>query len=198
LPIDFSDSSFHDLPDYIADTVTADGWSIRYFIKDDSRKYTDLYLECSKGNIKGTFYSAELLQRRRYFIPEFIGETNTNIYFAHGCATDCSAILVFAKNSTANFTDYLSVIDYNIQLGQVLFITDNTHQGNDNIYELSLADISRNKTHKLTQNKICDNVYKPACVDTVIFTKDQVVITTSLRINIEDTTQTKQTTTIHL
>ena len=193
IPINFSDTNYVDLESYAVDTTTDDNWSIKYLVKDDSTRYNDLYIVCSKGNIKAIHRAEDVLEFRRYFIPEFKAETKTNIYFTHGCATDCSAILVFDKDSAVRFTDYLEVVKYNIQLGQVLYVTDSTYQSEKKIYELALVDISKRTTHKLTFNGICDNVYKPACVDTVIFSNNKVSVTASLRKNIESVDKAKQT-----
>lgn len=198
VPINFSDTNYIELGLYAKDTITADGWSIKYFVRDDSTKYKDLYIVCSKGNIKATHRAENVLEFRRYFIPEFETETKTNIYFTHGCATDCSALLVFDKDTAAQFSDYLQVVKYSIPLGQVIYVTDSTYQNEEKIYELALVDITRHKTHKLTFNGVCDGVYKPACVDTVIFSKDKVSVTVNLRNSIEEDNQTKQTKTVHL
>ena len=195
IPINFSDTNYIDLGLYAKDTATADGWSIKYLVMDDSTRYKDLYIVCSKGNIKAIHHAEDVLEFRRYFIPEFKAETKTNIYFTHGCATDCSAILVFDKDTSARFTDYLEVVKYNVPLGQVLYVTDTTYQNEEKIYELALVEIIKHKTHKLTFNGICDGVYKPACVDTITFSKNAVSVTVSLRNSIEDIYQTKQTNT---
>src|SRR5688500_7355519 len=121
IPIDFSDTNYVDVESYAVDTITADGWSIRYLVKDDSTRYKDLYIVCSKGTEKAIHRAEDVLEFRRYFIPEFEAETKTNIYFTHGCATDCSAILVFDKDSAVRFTDYLQIVKYDIKLGQVLY-----------------------------------------------------------------------------
>ena len=198
VPINFSDTNYSDLTSYAVDTTTIGGWSIRYFVKDDSTRYKDLYISCSRGNIKSTFRADNVLKFRRYFIPEFKTETKTNIYFTHGCATDCSAILVFEKDSIATFTDYSQVVKYNFEFGQILYVTDSSYKDEDKIYELALVDVSKRKTHKLTFHGICDGVYKPACVDTVIFKKDNVSVTVKLRKNIESIDQTKQIKTVRL
>lgn len=198
IPINFSDTNYIDLGLYAKDTTTADGWLIQYLVKNDSTRYKDLYILCSKGDIKAIHRAEDVLEYRRYFIPEFAAETKTNIYFTHGCATDCSAILVFDKDTAGKFSDYLQVVKYNVPLGQVLYVTDTTYQNEEKIYELALVDIKNHKTHKLTFNGICDGVYKPSCVDTVIFSKNRVSVTVSLRKSIEDNEQAKQIRTIRL
>lgn len=198
VPINFSDTNYSDLTINAVDTITTGGWSIKYFVKDDSTKYKDLYISCSRGNIKSIFFADNVLEFRRYFIPEFETETKTNIYFTHGCATDCSAILVFDKSNPGTFTDYSQVVKTNFGLGQILYVTDSSYKNEQYIYELALVDLSKRKTHKLTFHGVCDDVYKPACVDTVIFSKNKVSVTASLRKNIESVDQTKQTKTVRL
>jgi hypothetical protein len=112
------------------------------------------------------------------------GETNTHIYFTHGCATDCEAVLVFLKEPFAKFKDLQNVIDFNLVLGQVLLVTDSCIENEDKIYDLALEDLSRKKSHKITFNNICGAVYKPACIDTVIFSKTKVIVKTTLRENL--------------
>ena len=198
IQIDFSDTNYFDLRIWIKDTITPDGWTIKYLVKDDSTKYNDLYIECSKDKIKGTFYGSDLLQMRRYFIPIFAGETKTHLYLTHACATDCSAVLTFSKDSTRQFKDYHRVIDYNINFGQILYVTDSCYVNEDKIYDLALIDLSKNKLHRITFNNICSAVYKPACIDTVIFSESKVVIKTTLRESFKTEKEIKQTKIIDL
>ena len=198
IAINFQDSNYRDLNLYAKDTVTKDGWSVKYLVKDDSTRYDDIYIQCSKGNLIGTFRGEYLLQCRRYFIPKFERETNSYIYFTHGCATDCSAVLTFSKDSTSRFTDYSSVVDYNLDFEQILYVTDRCYENEDTIYDLNLVDLKNNKTHNITYNNICNAVYKPSCIDTVIFGKKQVIIKTSLRKSIKYEDYTSETRIIKL
>ena len=197
IEINFQDSNYLDLPLYAQDTITKDGWTIRYFVKDDSTRYNDIYIQCSKGNLKGIFYGEELLQFRRYFIPEFAGETNSYIYFTHGCATDCSAILVFSKDSV-KFTDYQRVVEYNLEYEQILYVMDSSYENEEKIYELALVDLTHKKTHRITYSNICMGFYKPACIDTVIFDKKQVTIKTTLQESFGSEKEISQTRIIKL
>jgi len=192
IPINFSDTNYIEVGVYAKDTTTDDGWSIQYLVKDDSTRYIDLYITCSKGNVKAIHRAKGVLEMRRYFIPEFEAETKTNIYFTHGCATDCAALLVFDKDTSAQFSDYEAIVEYDIPLGQVLYVSDRTYQNEENIYELVLVEIKRRKIHKLAFDGICDGAYKPACVDTVMFSKNKVSVTVSLRKSIEDMEATRQ------
>ena len=192
--INFSDTNYFDLKIWIKDTITQDGYKIKYLVRDDSTKYKDIYIECSKGNVRGIFHGENLLEYRRYFIPNFAGETDKHLYFSHGCATDCSALLVFPKDTLSKFKEFFHVVDYNVKLGQVLYVTDSTYENENEIYELALVDLNNKKTYKITYNNICGAVYKPTCIDTVIFSKNQVTIKTTLRKSIEteqNVTQTK-------
>jgi len=198
LEINFSDTNYFDLEIWIKDTITKAGYEIKYLVRDDSTKYNDIYIQCSKGNISGTFHGENLLQYRRYFIPTFIGETDKHIYFSHGCATDCSAILVFSKETLSNFKEFFHVVDFNIEFEQVLYVTDSTYENENKIYDLALVDLNKDKTHKITYNNLCGAVYKPTCIDTVIFNKSQVIIKTTLRKSIETEQEITQTRNIKL
>ncbi len=198
LEINFSDTNYFDLEIWIKDTITKDGYEIKYLVRDDSTKYNDIYMQCSKGNLSGTFHGENLLQYRRYFIPKYIGETDKHIYFSHGCATDCSALLVFSKDTLSNFQEFSHVVDFNIEFEQVLYVTDSTYENENKIYDMALIDLNNDKKHKITYNNICGAVYKPTCIDTVIFDKSQVTIKTTLRRSIETEQEITQTKTIKL
>jgi hypothetical protein len=196
--IDYSDTNYYDLRSYIKDTITPGGWKIRYLVKDDSTKYKDIYIECSKDSMKGIFYGSDLLQFKRYFIPVFAGETKSHLFLRPGCATDCSAVLTFSKDSTGQFNDYQNVIDYNINLGQILFVTDSCYENEDKIFELGFVDLNRSVTRKITFNQVCMNVFKPGCVDTVIFSKKQLIIKATLADQSTHMKEIKQTRILNL
>lgn len=196
--INFSDTNYTDLKIWINDTITSEGYEIKYLVREDSTKYNGIYIECRKGNASGLFHGINLLEYRRYFIPKFIGETDKHIYFSHGCATGCSALLVFPKDTLSNFKEFFHVVDYNKEFGQVLYVTDSTYENDNKIYDLALVDLNKNKTHKITYNNICGAIYKPTCIDTVIFSKRQVTIKTVLRKSIQTEQEITQTKIIKL
>ena len=182
IPIDFNDSDFRDLPLYAIDTFTKDGWSINYYVKDDSSKYDDIYIKWLKENIGGIYKSEGVLQFRRYFIPEYVGENKKCLFLTHGCATDCRAVLVLYKDSSIA-RDYMSVIDYNIPNGQIAYVTD---EGNkDNLaFQLAVVDLLRNKEHIVQFKNLCMSAaYKESCVDTIVFNKDNVTIRATLTVD---------------
>jgi hypothetical protein len=195
IPINFVDTNYVDVSEYVNDTITADGWCINYFVKNDSTRYDDIFIECSKGKTKGQFYGADLLQMRRYFIPMFEKETSSNLYFTHGCATDCAAVLVFSKK-TGQFKDYESVVDYNLDLEQLLYIYDNTNE-NEN-YDLALVELLKQKTHKIKFTNICGAPNKSTCIDSVIFAANKLILKTTLRKSFSSEKEIKETTTINL
>jgi len=198
ISIDFSDTNYTYLELYAKDTVTAAGWKIKYLVKDDSTRYNDIYIQWTKENMTGLFYGGDILLMRRYFIPTYSGETNSHIYLEHGCATDCFAILTLSKDNMGEFRDYENIVDFNIKLGQILYVTDYSYENEDRNFELALADLSKQKTHKLTYSNICSAVFKPTCIDTVIFTKTKVTIKTTLRENIATEKDIKQSREIEL
>lgn len=180
VPINYADTNYIDLQSSTIDTVTTDKWHIKYLIKDDTTRYNDIYIECSKGKYKGLFCGTNLLQFRRYFIPWYIGETETHILFLHGCATDCSAILTCSKDSFCKFCDYRNVVDYSVKYGLILYVPDNAYENVETSYELALVDLRKDSIHKIVYKNICMSVYKPDGVDTVIFSADRVIIKTTL------------------
>ena len=135
-----------------------------------------------------------IVVRWGFFISEYAGETKTHIIFTHGCATDCSGVLVFDKDSTPQFTDYLNVVDFNINFGLIVYVSDNTYQHEENTYELVLVDLQNRKRKTITYKDICMNVYKPDGVDTIIFKPEQVTIKTKLvdaRTHMKEITETR-------
>jgi hypothetical protein len=192
IPIDYLDLEHYYNLDNL-NKMTADGWAINYFVKDDRTRYKDIYIECSKGNLKGIFFGEDLLEYRRYFIPEFITETDKHIYFSHGCATDCSAILVFNKD-ICQFRDYVQIVDYSIENEQLVYVADNSYENEFDLYELVVVDLRRNKTYSVVyKENICMGVFKEDCVDTIQFSPNKVLISTTLVDTLTHTIETRQT-----
>jgi hypothetical protein len=178
IPIDFNDPGYSGVGSYAQDTVTDDGWTLRYFVKDDSTRYTDLYIEWSKGNQRGLFSGGDILDMRRYFIPIYAGENATHIFLEHGCATDCSAVLVLGKDSSS-YMDYEKVVDYSIPDGKVVYVSDSSVY--DMRMELYAVDIESGSKRRLLFDNLCVTAsFKEQCVDTVRFSKNSVTIQATL------------------
>lgn len=182
LAVDFNDSNYNGLNSYAIDTVTQDGWVIKYLVKDDSTKYDDIYIKWSKGTMNGIYKAESVLQFRRYFIPQYKGENENYLFFWHGCATDCQAVLTLSKDSVVS-KDYTSVIEYNIRYGQVAYVTDKGAE-DDNPFQISIVDLSKNKEHLIQFKNLCMYAaHKESCVDTIIFNKEKVVVKATLTID---------------
>lgn len=180
--IDLNDSNFSDLNLHSADTLTQNGWSIKYLIKNDSTKYNDIYIEWSKGNIKGIYKAESVLQFRRYFIPQYVGENDNYLFLKHGCATDCSGILVLSKDSTFS-QDYIRVIDYNIPNGQVVYVTE-VGTKDDSPFQVAVVDLPKHLEHLAQFKNLCMYAsHKESCIDTIVFKKDLVSIKATLTID---------------
>jgi len=180
--INYSDTNYYDLAAWIHDTITDDGWRINYYVKDDSTRYKDIYIQWSKGNIHGLCKREEVLDFRRYFIPVIVGENNSNIFLSHGCGTACQAILVLGKDSLPTYTDYLNIVNYNIPLGKLIYVTQNSWTHEEEYFELAIVDLKAKKEYKEKYNNLCFGKwqYKPSCIDTVIFEKNKIMISTTL------------------
>jgi hypothetical protein len=107
-------------------------------------------------------------------------------------------LLVFSKDTRSNFKEFFNVVDFSIEFEQVLYVTDSTYENENKIYDLALVDLDKDKIHKITYSNLCGAVYKPNCIDTVIFNKTKVTIKTTLRKSIESELEIKQTKTIKL
>jgi hypothetical protein len=178
-PIDYNDPVYAGVGSYAQDTITKDGWTLRYFVRDDSTRYTDIYIEWSKGNQRGLFYGEDILEMRRYFIPIYTGENATHIFLKHGCATDCAAVLVLGKDSTLSHTDYLQVVDYSIPYGKVVYVSDSSAY--DMRMELFAVDLQSGSKRRLLFDNLCFTAsFKEQCVDTVRFSKNAVAIGATL------------------
>ncbi len=187
-----------DLEAWVKDTITPLGWKIEYLVKRDSTIEEDIYIRVSKGAFDNLFYGKRLLTYRRYFIPLFIAETKDNIITTHGCATDCSAITLISKTEKGSIQTYRHVVDFNEKHKTLVYISDSTYKYEYDIFHVGIVDIERDKSKDLILNNICTAVYKPYCIDTIIYRNAEVKIVTSLRKSMEYSEYSKSTHTIHL
>ena len=178
IPINFRDSVYHDLEFYARDTITIDGWTIEYLVKDDSTKYQDVYIQWKKGNTKGLFYGGDILLMRRYFTPILLGENNTHIFLEHGCATTCSALLALSKDSIPEARDFIYVRDYNIKNGQVVFIPERSYSLDT--LEISVVDLTRQKEKSVIFENVCNLAPEEGCIDSISFNKNYVKLSATL------------------
>lgn len=182
IPVDFNDKKYTDLSLSAIDTVTNDGWAIKYLVKDDSTKYHDIYIEWSKGSVNGIFKAESVLQFRRYFIPQYTGENDNYLFFWHGCATGCQAVLTLNKDSAVSM-DYTSVVDYNIPYGQIAYITDRGAK-DGKPFQISVVDLSKNHEYLIQFKNLCMYAaHKESCIDTIIFQKEKVLVKATLTID---------------
>ena len=180
LSIDYSNENYSDLAAWINDTITPSGWKISYLVKDDSTKYTDLYLQWQKDDKKAIIKLESLLEFRRYFIPVFNAENDETIFLTHGCGTYCPAILTLNKNKPLKSTDYLEIVDYNIDLDVIVYITEGSWKFEQDSFSISVADLKNNKDYVETYDNICLDSYKINAIDTIIFENNEISITTTL------------------
>lgn len=181
ISINLNDSSYIDFKSFAVDTITDSGWRIKYLVKNDSTKYKDIYIDCFKGNKHAIYFGSDLLQLRPGFVPRYIAETKSHLVFWHRCATDCQALLVLSKDASMKFKEFESVIDYNLNLGQILYISDDYYENPSNNFIVNLMDLVRNKNYKISFKEVCSAANMVSCVDTVIFKKSKVTVKAILR-----------------
>jgi hypothetical protein len=196
IPINFSDTNYVNAIHYAVDTITPSGWQIKYLIKDDSTRYLDMYIQWSKGNIKGLYKAERVLEFRRYFIPTYMGESHNHILFWHGCATDCQAILVCEEDSTPKAHDIPFVVSSNLALGQIVYVPEEAFTKDIDL-DVAVMDLANFKEHTLTFKGI-PQLNRQYAFDTIIHLKNKVSITALLRKSYADTVDTKITQVVQL
>jgi hypothetical protein len=163
---------------YPLDTLLESGWNIRYYTKNDSSRNSDLYIECSKSNKKFVYKAYEVLQLRSYFIPTFVGESQSCIYFTTACATNCESLLVFNKHRKPGFRLYNSVIDYSISNDIIAFI--NADMISSRKYMVSVASGRDNTVKSIHFRNYCNVLPREGCVDSIRFTGSEVSVFATL------------------
>ena len=182
---------------YAKDTVLSSGWNIHYFLKNNERKEKDLYIKISNEHFVNTFLAENVLEYRRYFTPTFLTETNDNVIFKYGCATDCGAILLMSKNELKN-KEYLHIVEFNKKRKILTYITDNTYKNEDNLFEIGIVNFKNKIEKTLKLNKMTSAVYKPSAIDTIIYKENEIIIVTNLRENITVNEPTKKKSVIKI
>lgn len=196
IPINTKDENYFHVASYAKDTITPSGWRISYWVKDDSTRYKDLYIKWEKGNVKGIFYDGDVLEMRSYFVPEYIGETPNHLLFWHGCATSCQAILVCNKDKEAKARDIPYVTNYNLPLGQIVYLSEESYLGEYII--VGVVDLLRKKGYGIVFNGTAPYAAKDQAVERVDFSKDKISITALLQNPNNDTETIKVTKVVEL
>ena len=176
IPIDFADKNYFEVEDKAKDTITNDGWIIKYFVKDDSTKYRDIYIQWTKGKRTGLYCGFDDLLMRRYFIPQFMGENDSYIFLTHGCATDCSALLALSKDNVPTAQDFAYVFSYNIKNGQLV----STPEYKKDTLQVSVVDLNRKQEKVVVFKNICNSTAKDGSIDSVHFDKNYISLFATL------------------
>jgi len=177
IAINFNDTNYVDVNRYAIDTTTQDGWSIKYLIKDDSSRYSDIYIEWSKNKSKGLYHFPDVLTFRRYFIPIFKGENKNHLFFTHACATHCRAVLALSKENSPKSREFISIANFNIPNGQLVYTPEKDYEEQ---FVVAIADLNKG----IEKNVVFKN--KPSFIepmeniDSVSFSTNQVKLFATL------------------
>lgn len=181
IPLNHTDSNFMYGKPF--DTILPSGWSINYLVKNDSSKYSDVYIEIKKGNQSAIFKGESLLQLKNYFIPSYKSENETNIFLEHGCATDCSGLLVFNKLNLS-YKDFYHVVSYDRLANKVVWLSyEDIRDGKP--FQVIISDLTLNRDTTLHFKNLALGSEKEGYVDTVIYKGNSVIVTSTL-IDISD------------
>ncbi|WP_316787685.1 hypothetical protein [Pedobacter frigoris] len=187
IAINFNDSNYADVSYYAIDTTTQDGWSIKYLIKDDSTRYSDLYIEWSKNKSKGLYHFPDVLTFRRYFIPFFEGENKKHLFFTHACATHCSAVLTLSKEKFPKYREFISIANFNIPNGQIVYTT---YKDYDSQFVAAIADLNKGVERPAVFKNSPLFLEPMENIDSISFSSNQVKLFATL-IDRNDTTRKK-------
>jgi hypothetical protein len=179
IAIDFQDSNYAGVAEYAKDTVTPGGWSITYFVKDDSTRFSDLYIGWSKGDRQGLFQCTSTLIMRRFFIPGYIGENGTHIFLQHGCSTSDEAMLVLSKDSLPRGQEVWVMFDYDLDLGQIAYVPERSFSLDT--LEVSVTDFTRGLNRSVIFKNHCDLSPEYGCIDSVWFSEWRTQLFATLR-----------------
>ena len=188
IPIDFRDSNYTDVQFYAKDTLTKGGWSIKYFVKDDSTRYDDIYIQWSNKKRSGLYCADAVLQFRRYFIPKYKGENDQHLFFTHACATTCKAILTFSKGKDLATRSFVTMIGYHIPNGQVVYVADNDYS--DNALEVAVVDLNKKVEKQVSFKNKPLYLEADQNIDSVYFSKNRIKLFATM-IDITDKTGKK-------
>lgn len=174
IPLNLKDTLYYDAAMFARDTVTADGWKIKYFVKNDTTRYTDIYIQWEKDGIKRISNCGNVLEMRSYFIPTFFKDNPTHIFFLHGCATDCAAVLALPKNDRDAVEDFNFILDYNINKGQIVYI--NKESFSSDTLSINATDLKKRVTKSILFKNRCSMIMGNSCIDNVIFKHNRITI----------------------
>ncbi|MES2487512.1 MAG: hypothetical protein V4581_16395 [Bacteroidota bacterium] len=171
IPISPSDTSYTNYFN-VQPTTTPDGWAITYWVKNDTTRFTDAYIQWQKGDVKRVWKYPHVLEFRPSFLPTFMTEDKYYIYMEHWCATECQALLVLPKNAHEKAVDFEDILGHDIRLGQIVYRIPTETDGE---LVITATDLKRQVTKSVTfKNKY----YSPinAMQDSLIFKGDRIII----------------------
>jgi hypothetical protein len=176
----YSKSSFDQIVDlkYPNDTVLRSGWSVRYYVNNDSTKDKDLYINCEKNGRRHIYKSEDVLLLRSYFIPTFIGESNNCIYFRTACATNCRSILVFSKKYRYSYKLYNSIVSYSIKDDILVHIPENNI--GEHKYFVSIINFKNRQVKTVRFKYHCNVLPEEGCIDSVNIVGNRVKLFSTL------------------
>lgn len=196
IPLDHNDTNFCYGRPY--DTTLQSGWTIQYLVRDDTTKYHDVYIRWTKAGKSGLFFGEHLLDFRTYFVSEFSGENDENLFMEHGCATSCAGLLVLNKQNLRH-RDFAHIVSYDIKTNKIVWLSDENF-ANDGNFVVTATDLSTNNDTAVAFSNLALGSLKESYVDTVLFSKRSVTIKCTLLDAKDDTRQreVKETKTLKL
>ena len=155
------------------DTVFPDGWKVEYLVKNDSTKYTDLYIRCSRQEKSYVFFCDDYPSFRPCFIPMLFGQNEKFIYFSTFCITAQRVLLVMNKLHPEKSMELTPVIDFDVITNRLVLPS---HENDGTFF--SIYDLSTQQTKEIIFRNRCNDPTRFAdnCIDSVKFSENFVSV----------------------
>ncbi len=128
----------------------------------------------------GSFRMPNVLEYRAYFVPKFIGESESCLFLWMVCATDRQAILALSKSGSSAI-EYDHIVGWDIPTGRVLWVPVETRKNDFAPYALALSYCDMRKDTIIRFQGISTSVLKSSVIDSFSFDPHSLYIEAYLR-----------------
>jgi hypothetical protein len=160
--VDYRDENYNGFRSSMGDRKTKDDWEINYLVRNDSTRYKDVFIGCSKGDLERTFEVNGAFSHPN-FMPKFIGENKDCFFFIYSCSSSCKALLIFNKKEK-DFKEYAYIVDYDIKKSLLVYTPQ---QESWEPLKLKIVDLANQKEMDVFFINRCMSSmsFKKMCID---------------------------------
>lgn len=148
------------LQDTVRQIVTSQGWAITL-----NQKNNDLHVRWKKEHWEHVHVFKDVLAMRSSFIPQYIAESDSMLYFESACASGCKRISVVSKYSAqVKELDYVFMVDYEKER----FLNITTFDP----IAINQVDYKRRMSKKYLLTGSCLVAYLPSCIENIKYAQN--------------------------